>query len=200
MGLFLFLFLSISISLASEGPVLKENSWDKPKTAVGRAKGDNLLKGWRQGLWRFWVTFARTAEIGILSCCCFHVCFRFYVYLLLSPCGWGTRHNRRPIVVQQVWTVKSALGFDVGWLHGRTPSICMYCMHCVHTAVFNQRQSAYETHGAGCDANMQYLFKRSSHTLPESRRNLRWPEITCCMFSSCTVQCYTATQLHSSMI
>ena len=46
MGLFLFLFLSISISLASEGPVLKENSWDKPKTAVGRAKGDNfILKG-----------------------------------------------------------------------------------------------------------------------------------------------------------
>ena len=133
MGLFLFLFLSISISLASEGPVLKENSWDKPKTAVGRAKGDNLLKGWRQGLWRFWVTFARTAEIGILSCCCFLVCFRFYVYLHLSPCGWGTRHNRRPIVVQQVWTVKSALGFDEGWLHGRTASICMYCKHCVYT-------------------------------------------------------------------
>ena len=63
----------------------------------------------------------------------------------------------------------------------------------LHTAVFNQRQSAYETHGAGCDANMQYLFKRSSHTLPESRRNLRWPEITCCMFSSCTVQCSSST-------
>ena len=39
MGLFLVLFLLIPISLASEGPVLNE----KPKTAVGRAKGDNLL-------------------------------------------------------------------------------------------------------------------------------------------------------------